>query len=156
MQQQADAIAIARPPLRPSRRRRRGSILLEAALVLPVLLMVVFGAIEFGWAFYIKHSLQGAAYAGARAAIVPGATNSDVTSAVSLAMSRGGLSGANYNVDIKDGNTDTAATVSAMGEGDAILIEVNAPWSQFSVFVTSLGGHINGDLSGRAVMRREG
>lgn len=141
---------------RRRRRPRRGSVLLEAALVLPVLLIVVFGAIEFGWAFYIKHSLQGAAYAGARAAIVPGATNSDVTSAVSLAMQRGGLQGATYTVSIKDGNSQADTSVGSMSEGDAILVEVDAPWSQFSVFVTSLSGHINGDLSGRAVMRREG
>ena len=141
---------------RRRRRPRRGSVLLEAALVLPVLLIVVFGAIEFGWAFYIKHSLQGAAYAGARAAIVPGATNSDVTSAVSLAMQRGGLQGATYTVSIKDGNSQADTSVGSMSEGDAILVEVDAPWSQFSVFVTSLSGHINGNLSGRAVMRREG
>ena len=146
----------ATPSSARRRRPRRGSVLLEAALVLPVLLMIVFGAIEFGWAFYIKHSLQGAAYAGARAAIVPDATNSDVKAAISNAMSRGGLNGASYSVSIKNASTDSAATVSSMGEGDPVLVEVDAPWSQFSVFVTSLGGHFSGNLSGRAVMRREG
>ena len=41
--------------------RRRGGSLLEAAIVLPVLIYVAFGTVEFGYYFFVKHSLDGAA-----------------------------------------------------------------------------------------------
>ncbi|MGC4033821.1 MAG: pilus assembly protein [Tepidisphaeraceae bacterium] len=48
----------------PQRIRRRGSAVLDAALVFPVLLSLTFGCVEFGHYFYIKHTLQGAAREG--------------------------------------------------------------------------------------------
>ena len=128
-------------------------MVLEAALVLPVLLLVVFSAIEFGFAFYVKHSLQGAARTGARAAIVPGADNASVQSAVATAMQRGGMSNATFTVTVKNADTNAAANLNSMGEGEAVLIEVSAPWSQFSILGTR---YMSGSLTGRAVMRREG
>ena len=41
--------------------RRRGSAVLDAALVFPILISLTFGCIEFGDFFYVKHTLQGAA-----------------------------------------------------------------------------------------------
>ena len=87
--------------------RRRGNAVMEAALVLPILLSLSFGTVEYGYFFYVKHSLQGAAREGARAAIVPTATNADVTTAVNAAMSAAGLSGIGYVT------TPSPATVTA-------------------------------------------
>ena len=47
------------------RRRRRGSAVLDAALVFPILLSLTFGAIEYGYYFFVKNTLQGAAREGA-------------------------------------------------------------------------------------------
>jgi Flp pilus assembly protein TadG len=47
-----------------------GSQLVEFALVLPVLLLVLFGAIDFSLAFYDKAVLTNASREGARAGIV--------------------------------------------------------------------------------------
>ena len=137
-------------------RRRRGSVLLEAAMILPVLLLVVFGSIEFGYAFYVKHTLQGAAREGARAAIVPGADARDVRDTVTRAMANSGLRNATFTTNVKDADTGTAADPKHMDGGEPVLVEVVAPWSQFSVFASGFGGYFDGDLTGRAVMRREG
>ena len=51
------------------RSARCGSALLDAALVLPILLSLMFGTVEYGHFFYWKHTLQGAAREGARTAI---------------------------------------------------------------------------------------
>jgi hypothetical protein len=51
------------------RRRRLGAEVLEAALVMPILLAMGFGTVEFGYYFYTEHNLEGAAREGARAAI---------------------------------------------------------------------------------------
>ena len=45
---------------------RRGGAILEAALVLPILLALSFGMVEYGYYFFVKHTLQGAARDGAR------------------------------------------------------------------------------------------
>ena len=51
--------------------RRRGTELLELALVLGLILLpVMFGTVEFGTYFYVEHNLQAAAREGARAACV--------------------------------------------------------------------------------------
>lgn len=43
----------------------RGSSLVETALVIPVLLLMLFGAVDFGRAFYLSMEVSGAAQAAA-------------------------------------------------------------------------------------------
>ena len=49
---------------------RRGQSAVELALVLPMLFVVIFGAVEFGTAMYDKAVLTNASREGARAGIV--------------------------------------------------------------------------------------
>ena len=63
------------------RRNRRGNALLDAALVLPILLSLTFGTVEYGYFFFVKHSMQGAAREGCRAgleAVAPGSVSAPV------------------------------------------------------------------------------
>jgi len=55
---------------RAARRGEQGVALLEAALVLPILLMLVMGTVDLGRAVYIRNALANAARDGARFAIV--------------------------------------------------------------------------------------
>jgi hypothetical protein len=50
------------------RRRERGAVLVEAALLTPIVLVLVFGAMEMGYAFYGKLTVNHMSSAGARAA----------------------------------------------------------------------------------------
>src|SRR5258708_27865599 len=86
-------------------RRRFGGAVLETVLVMPVLLYLAFGVVEFGYFFYVKHSLEGAARDGCRAAIPAGAVYSDITNAVSTSMSASNLSTSGYPVHVKDNRT---------------------------------------------------
>ena len=54
---------------------RRGAAAVEFALVLPLLMMLVFGAVEFGRMFWIKNSIQFAVEEAGRFAMV----NTDAT-----------------------------------------------------------------------------
>jgi Flp pilus assembly protein TadG len=54
----------ARPP---AGRRDRGAVIVEFALVLPLLLILLIGIVEFGRAYNTQIALQGAAREGARA-----------------------------------------------------------------------------------------
>jgi Flp pilus assembly protein TadG len=66
--------------------RRRGAVAVEAALVFPVLLLVTFGAIRYGWFFIKLQQITNAARCGARAAVVVDARHSDVVDAIKLLL----------------------------------------------------------------------
>jgi Flp pilus assembly protein TadG len=64
------------------RRDDRGTALLEMAFTLPLLLLISIGIIEFGRAFQTWQILTNAAREGARVAVLPGISDSMVTSRV--------------------------------------------------------------------------
>ena len=49
--------------------RRRGSLLVEAAIILPLLILVTFGVMEYGWMFVQYKHVTNAARHGARMAV---------------------------------------------------------------------------------------
>ncbi len=58
-------------------RNGRGAALVEFALVFPILLLFVFGVMDFGLYFFAEHSLQFAAREGVRLALVGRTVNDD-------------------------------------------------------------------------------
>jgi Flp pilus assembly protein TadG len=133
------------------RRRFRGSAVLDAALVFPILLSLTFGTVEYGYYFYVKHTLQGAAREGARAAITPTAANSDVTSAVTAAMTASGLTNSGYTTTI------SPASVSGLAAGTAITVTVQCTWGTVGSGFRPLGLIGSAKLvKGITVMRKEG
>lgn len=136
------------------RRFRRGSAVLDAALVFPVLLSLTFGCIEFGHYFYVKHTLQGAAREGARAAAT-GTLNSDVTTAVGNSMGAAGISA--YTVAIRDATDTSNITITATTPiaGTAILVKVSCNWGTVGVRPMGLIGAAK-SVVGTTTMRREG
>src|SRR3954452_22730745 len=54
--------------------RRRGAEILEAALVLPIILSLIFGMVEFAYYFHVQHTVQAAAREAARTACVNSAS----------------------------------------------------------------------------------
>ena len=134
-------------------RRRRGAAVLEAALVLPLLMIVIFGAIEFGYAFFVKHSLQNAARTGARRAVVAD-SNAEVQTNVDDALRGMGLGNISKTVRIVDMNGNNV-NVATIGEGRDLIVIVDANWNQFSAFIAPFTGVNLGTLRGQVVMRRE-
>ena len=58
--------------------RRRGAAAVEAALVMPIMLLVTLGAIKYGWLFLRAQQVTTAARYGARVAVRADAGESDV------------------------------------------------------------------------------
>jgi Flp pilus assembly protein TadG len=128
--------------------RRRGAVLLEAALVLPILLALTFGVIEFGHYFFIEHNLKGAAQAGARAGIPYGADNAAANAAIGRMMTAAGLQNSNYTVTI------TPADVSTAPAGTDVSVTIQCSWGTVGVRPLGLIS-ASKNVRGVAVMRKE-
>jgi Flp pilus assembly protein TadG len=95
-------------------RGESGQSMVELAVALPLLLLVVFGIIDFGWLFYNKMGVENASREGARYAIVnsaSGTLNADVT-----ALAREYCMGT---------AADTAVTVSISGVNATVTVNKN-------------------------------
>jgi len=71
----------------------RGAELVEFAIVLPVLLLITMGIVDFGFMFQRYVVLTNAAMEGARVAVLPGYTTPDVQARVQEYATNGGIPG---------------------------------------------------------------
>ena len=115
--------------------RQQGAAMVEFALVLPILIMLVFGIIEFGRAFNADISLTHAAREGAREYAITQDTTAGINAARGAATS--------LNPD------DMSFTVSACNFGDPATMRITYPFTLSVPFVPL--GPIQ--LSAEGVMR---
>ena len=108
----------------PVRRRgERGAALLEAAITVPIILLISVGIFEFGRAYQTWQVLTNAAREGARVAILEGPTDADVRSRVNSYLSGGGL------VTLSDSNIVVNRDVPLTGSATASQVTVNYPFT---------------------------
>ena len=123
------------------------------ALTLGILLNLTFGTVEFGYFFFVKNTVQGAAREGARVAITPTASNTDVTTVVNSALQAAGMKPADFTTTVKVAgvvaNCNTAVT------GQSIEVSVQATWGTVGLRPLGLIGSTKAVL-GAATMRKEG
>jgi len=132
--------------------RRGGLAILETILVMPLLLMVSFGAAEYSDYFYVKNALAGAARDGVRTAILSAATESTVTTAVDSSLGVSGVPSADCTI------TTSPTDISTASQGSAVTVTITATWS--SVGVSPLPLYLGGispskQISVSAVMMKE-
>ncbi|HEX9180374.1 MAG TPA: TadE family protein, partial [Burkholderiales bacterium] len=104
------------------RRGQRGQALVEFALILPLLMLVLFGIVEFGRAWNAKQVLTDAAREGARLAVVgdPTITQPIVDSMVKLKIARGGFDVTQVVIEYPDG--------FRLGTGRITSVAVSMPY----------------------------
>lgn len=120
---------------RPSRECRRSIIrravaAVEAAVALPLLVLLVFGSIEVANSIFLAQTLSSASYEGVREAARPGATAAQVNHRVAQIMQARGIHA--YNVTI------TPASITSTERGAMVTVRVEAAMSALSTHVTSL------------------
>jgi Flp pilus assembly protein TadG len=72
----------------PSRiRDERGAAAVELALILPILVLLVFGIVQFSLAYNRQQGLHAAAREGARIASLPDTTSTEITDRVNDSLS---------------------------------------------------------------------
>jgi Flp pilus assembly protein TadG len=144
------------------RRRSRGSAVLDAALVFPILLSLTFGAIEYGYYFFVKNTLQGAAREGCRAGIVLNNANTDVTTAVVNYLKAAGLNSSSTTLDSKftlaiESPLGTSCTVSSLTVGSPLYVTISGQWGTLgSGFRPMALIGTTKVVKGVSVMRKEG
>lgn len=103
-------------------RSQKGAALLETAITLPLVLLVCVGIFEFGRAYQTWQVLTNAAREGARAAIIIGTTDADVTLRARNYMQGGGLP--NYATATVTITHNLALT----GSDTATQVQINYPF----------------------------
>jgi len=114
---------------RPRGPRRQAAVLVEFAIVFPILFLAIIGIIEFGRAVMVQQIVTNAAREGARRAIVPEATNDDVTTLVDNYLVATGLGAANRQITLLDG-AGQALDLTDANSHDPIMVRVTVPYSE--------------------------
>jgi Flp pilus assembly protein TadG len=132
---------------------RRGATILEMALTLGILLSLTFGTVEFGYFFFVKNTVQGAAREGARVAITPTASNTDVTTIVNNSLTAAGLRPADFTPTVKVAGV--VANCNTAAAGQSVEVSVQATWGTVGLRPLGLIGTSKA-VMGVASMRKEG
>lgn len=125
--------------------RERAAAIVEFAVVLPLLLTILFGIIEYGWVFMVRQTLQTAAREGCRLAVLQTSTDpyANVIERVNAVMQPTGL---------------TTFDISMTHASDTSPIEsvtVSVPYADVSL-MGGFFGEKTFDIAGNCSMRKEG
>ena len=129
-----------------SRNPQAGVALIESAFVLPLLLVLTMGMLDFGRAFHTKSVLDQAAREGARIAVVTSPDLGLVEEKVNAVLASSGV---------------TATSVTVVGPGPDYMVTVTVT-TTFTFITPGVFALVNGDygntlpMSGQTVMRFEG
>jgi Flp pilus assembly protein TadG len=137
-----------------------GQSLIEFALVLPMLLVLVFGIVEFGNAWRHYQLITNTAREGARIAVLPSSTGATVDSVINDRLNRSGLD-----------TTKATITKTILDYGDAgyansaDIVTIQYPYDfvflgpivdlMCSVFGCAPGGFTTVQLTSTSTMRNE-
>jgi Flp pilus assembly protein TadG len=138
-------------------RQERGAELIEMALVLPLLLLIIMGIIDFGFMFREMNVVTNAAREGARAGILPDYGSADVEARVQQYLNAAGI-----NVTCPSAGCvvltpviDVAAPSGTFQARD-VRVTIFHNWTFLSPIAAMFGGSFTSvALSGRSVMRVE-
>ena len=134
----------------PSPKMRRGEAVVELAVVTPLLLLMLFGIMEFGWAFMVHETLTNGVREACRVAVLQGSTAEDAEARFALAIASTNLT-ATPTIEYVD--TDDPPD----GVNDTVNVSVSVPYSE--VTITGLGSFLGIQrefLGAVCSMRREG
>jgi Flp pilus assembly protein TadG len=141
-----------------TRNRERGSAMVEAAICIPLLLVLMVGIFEVGRAYETWQVLTNAAREGARVAVLPSGSVADTTALVREYMANGQLTkSATASVVINE-----AASINVNGTPvSASMVTVDYPFEfimlQPIVRLVSPGATVGGPITmhATAIMRNE-
>lgn len=138
-------MALTRTASRARRNRdARGIASLEFVIIMPVLLILLFGIMEYGWMLTKSGEIVNAAREGAREGARADATNADIQSIVNQRMASAGLSGF------------TTTITNAASVGDPVTVEITQPYDGNAELVGFVLVPVPTNLRASVSMAKEG
>jgi Flp pilus assembly protein TadG len=133
--------------LRRRARSERGAAAVEFAIVVPLLFLLIFGIIDFGFGFHAWDAAENAAREGARVAAVDPSTT-DILARVRNSSNFLDQSKLNVSITCSTNNGSSfgaCAQASAWNEGDIIRVTVIYAYDFITPLphMVGLGGHLN-------------
>ncbi len=125
---------------------RRGAVVVEFAVVVPLFFLLIFAMFEFGRVIMVQQVLTNAAREGARRAILEDATPGEVETLIENYLARSSVPGASVTV--------TPNPLTGLAFSDPVTVTVTVPMDQVGWVASPwFTGGIN--LSATSVMRAE-
>jgi Flp pilus assembly protein TadG len=124
---------------------RRGAAVVEMAVVAPLLLLILFGIIEFGWVFMIEQTITNATREATRVGILQGSTHADIQNRFAQAMAPTGVTVTSDMLTIIDPTT----------ANPALTVRASMPYSKVSLLGNLLGLNMSKMIGSSCSMRAE-
>jgi Flp pilus assembly protein TadG len=137
--------------------RRKGQAIIEMALVLPVLLMVVLGIIEFGRAWNTKQVITEAAREGVRLAVVedPNITQDSVRTTIRTLLGRSGIPPAATTISFDDQPVAAGGKWRKSDELQTMYVAVVYRFGFFGPLIKAINGTDQITIATVVTMRNE-
>jgi Flp pilus assembly protein TadG len=114
---------MAPPKAKKARDDIAGLSAVEAAIFVPVLFLLIFGALEYSWAFLKVQQMNGAARQAARLGIIEGATAAQLRAEIDRLMADAGMAGAGYSV------TMVPPDPATLTSGQPFQVRISVPYA---------------------------
>ncbi len=140
----------------PGLRSERGAELIEFALVLPLLLFIILGLVDFGFMFQRFEVVTNAAREGARMAVLAGYTNADVETRVRNYLTTGGVAATTSNCSVATTDYTIPGGAGPAMPGKRVQVTYASPYLFLGPVAGWFGGSFTtANLTGVAIMRKE-
>jgi len=116
----------------------------ELAVIAPVLVVLLFGIIEFGWMFSVRNAMLNAAREGARLGALQGYTTADVVARVQEMLTPMGLNNGQVTIQVQD----------ATPADPVVTVTLSVPQADVSLVGNMF--NLSGEIRATASMRKEG
>lgn len=130
--------------------KRRGAVIVEFALIVPLFVAFALGMIELSRGIMVKQILSDAARRACRAGTLMGATNSTLTSDIVATLRDNNISTTNVDIDISVNGQQ--ADVSTSNQYDKITVKVSLPYADVA-WITPLFLHGTVESEALSMMR---
>jgi Flp pilus assembly protein TadG len=137
------------------RTTRRGAAVVELAVVTPILLLMMFGIMEFGWTFMMRETMTNAVREAARVRVLQGSTDADARTRFVNAMSGTGLQVTGSNLSItKVGDVFTCT--ASIPRSQVSLVGIGTMLQNLMRMFNSNADITSGNIVVSCSMRQEG
>ena len=106
---------------------RRASATVEMAMLLPLIMLLSTGLLEYGWMFLKVQQINGVARNGARLAALPEATTGDVVASIEQDLLDAGFADSSYTL------TFAPADVTIPDSGDPVTVTIRVRYDSITL-----------------------